>query len=138
MRGVEVRFLLVVGAAIVYTAGSVSYVTSVTPSSGSVHGGTQVTLKGSGFTSTQFAFGPGNELVGYRVYFRTNIRELPCDVIPYLSGSRQIVCTTRPSKEETYSVHVTIDGASLESLGGSSCSPECTFQVTTRIVVISI
>ncbi|XP_078678326.1 fibrocystin-like [Branchiostoma floridae x Branchiostoma belcheri] len=34
----------------------------------------------------------------------------------------------RPSNEETYSVHVTIDGANLESQGGSYCSRECTFQ----------
>ena len=76
---------------------------AVSPSVGSLAGGTRITISGEGFSSDPFN-SPTDSTAskGNRVILESNSHSLSCDTVDYSSNSIQIVCVTQNSPHSKY------------------------------------
>ena len=63
----------------------------ISPSVGSLGGGTRVTISGSGFSEDSYESSNGNIV---RLTTNNPTETLPCEAVSYSSNSEQIVCVT--------------------------------------------
>ncbi|GFN92114.1 fibrocystin-l, partial [Plakobranchus ocellatus] len=109
---------------------AVPVVTSITPKSGSINGGTRITVLGRNFARNQFNFGTGNEHLGSKVKM-VSLTIHDCDIHPDGSHETQIMCYTQPMAEGEYTIKVSVDGEDVdESNYCSSNSANCIFTVS--------
>ncbi|XP_065139309.1 fibrocystin-L-like [Paramisgurnus dabryanus] len=83
----------------------------ITPYSGSINGGTRVTIKGEGFAPNSLNASDPN---GNSVTMVSQTRSIPCDIEKDSSNSKQIVCYTRALPADSYRVVVSVYGVPLD------------------------
>ncbi|CAL8373451.1 unnamed protein product [Boreogadus saida] len=87
---------------------------SVSPRWGGMNGAMRFTIKGDGFAQErQFQLNPTNNDFGNRVTLVSATLSFPCDVERDSTHGRQIMCYTRAMPEDTYLVHVSVDGVPI-------------------------
>ncbi|KAK3716577.1 hypothetical protein RRG08_039372 [Elysia crispata] len=122
------------------TEAAVPVVTSLSPQSGSINGGTRITISGSNFARNQFNFGAGNEHLGSKVKM-VNLGIFDCDIHPDGSHETQIMCYTRPMPVGEYTIKVSVDGEDVDESNYCSNAANCIFTVsedhTPTIVAVS-
>ncbi|GFN92109.1 fibrocystin-l [Plakobranchus ocellatus] len=110
----------------------VPVVTLLTPRSGSINGGTRITIFGRNFARNQFNFGKGNEHLGSKVKM-VSLTIHDCDIHPDGSHETQIMCYTQPMAEGEYTIKVSVDGKDVDE--NNYCSRNsafCIFTVSAR------
>ncbi|XP_021357928.1 fibrocystin-L-like [Mizuhopecten yessoensis] len=110
------------------------YVSLVSPNSGSLQGGTTLTIEGVGFSRNNFNHFPGTEHLGNKVYLVNDHFLFSCDVIVQKTSTSKIICLTPGMPQDYYkyynnynynyyyyyyfTVQVTVDGVDIPSLCG--------------------
>lgn len=106
------------------------FIYAVNPTRGSMYGGTQLVIRGSGFSSNTNAL--SNQIFIGRNY--------ACDLIPLHSTVNQIICKTRPAidindyiytdqvQSGVQPVTVIVDGNQISSCSPSSPGQTCSFE----------
>ncbi|XP_077992871.1 fibrocystin-L-like [Glandiceps talaboti] len=117
---------------VLFTVEASPQVSSISPTLGSVRGGSRLSISGSGFSENQFNFGPDDAHLGNIVFLKSTTETIECDVIKYYTTPETITCDTRRAKAGKYTVQVAVDGKFIEDQGGSYCSDEddCKFSYT--------
>ncbi|RUS86318.1 hypothetical protein EGW08_005903, partial [Elysia chlorotica] len=121
--------LVLVTWLIITAQAAVPQVTSISPKSGSINGGTRVTISGSNFARNQFNFGAGNEHLGSKVKM-VSLEIFECDIHPDGSHETQITCYTRPMPIGEYTIKVSVDGEDVDESNYCSDAANCIFTVS--------
>nr|XP_055075552.1 fibrocystin-L-like [Misgurnus anguillicaudatus] len=109
-RGWQMYLLLAVFILLWSSAGA-QRIIQIINYSGSVNGGTRLTIQGEGFAqASQFSLNADDPNVGNSVTLVSQTRSIPCDVDKFSSHSKQITCYTRAMPEDNYVLWVSVDG----------------------------
>ncbi|XP_011607160.2 fibrocystin-L isoform X2 [Takifugu rubripes] len=107
---------------------SAQKVNYIWPRTGSINGGTHVTIVGSGFAQErQFQLNPTDDNFGNRVMFVSSTLSFPCDVERDSTHGGQILCYTRAMPADLYGLHVAVDGVPTNVCGGNHFHYYCRF-----------
>ena len=88
-------------------------VTEISPSVGSLNGGTRITIHGSGFAESQFNYGAGNENLGSYVEMYSGTHTYVCDIHVDGCTKNLITCYTRPMPAGDYNIRIKVDGNAI-------------------------
>ncbi|XP_033758177.1 uncharacterized protein LOC117340526 [Pecten maximus] len=93
------------------------YVTRINPNTGSVLGGTRVTIEGVGFSTDSFNYFPGTEHLGNKAFFVNDHYMFPCEVIVDRTTQTRIVCVTIADMPygNDYRIQVNVDGIDIDN-----------------------
>ncbi|KAK9957826.1 hypothetical protein ABG768_012036 [Culter alburnus] len=108
--------LLLTVCILLWSSARAQRVNKVTPKTGSVNGGTRLTIEGQGFAqANQFNLNANDPNFGNSVTLVSRTRSVPCDVEKDSTHSNQIMCYTRALPEDDYEVRVSVDGVPIPS-----------------------